>query len=70
MKKWATSRRYRRCPCSTPLYPKVNAEEINPAWQVTTSEIDRNVHSTWLKREYCKPAKKSDSYTTREKGLL
>ena len=29
-----------------------------------------NVHSTRFKREFCKPATKSDSKTTPEKGLV
>ena len=29
-----------------------------------------NVHSIRIKREFCKPATKSDSYTTPEKGLV
>ena len=60
----------RRCPCSTPLYLKVNAEEMHSPGKLIQVGMVENVHSTRIKCEFCKPATKSDSYTTPEKGLV
>ena len=60
----------RRCPCSTFLYLKVNAEEIHSPGRLTQVGMKENVHSTRIKREFCTPATKSDSNTTHEKGLV
>ena len=55
-----------RCPCSTPLYLKGNAEDMHSPDKLTQVGMVENVHSTRIKCEICKLATKSDSNTTPE----
>ena len=43
---------------------------MHSSGKLTQVGMVENVHSTRIKREFCKPATKSDSNTTPEKGLV
>ena len=70
VRKCKNEQQKRRCPCSTPLYPKVNAEEMHSSGKLTQVGMVENVHSTRIKGEFYKPTTTSDSKTTPEKGLI
>ena len=70
VRKCKNEQQNRRCPCSAPLYLKVIAEELHSPGKVTQVGMVENVHSTRIQRQFCKPATKSDSNTTPEKGLV
>ena len=70
VRKCKSDEQKRTCPCSTPLYLKVNAEEMHSPSKLTQVVIVENVNSTRIKRDFCKPTTKSDSNTTLEKGLV
>ena len=70
IRKCKNEQQKRRCPCSTPLYLKVNAEEIHSPGKLTQVGMVENVHSTRINREFCKPTTKSYSNTTPKKGLV
>ena len=60
VRKCKNEQQKRRCPCSTPLYLKVNTEEMHSPGKLTQVEMEENVHSI----------RKIDSSTTPEKGLV
>ena len=70
VRKCKNEQQKRKCPCSTPLYLKVNVEEMHSPSKVAQVGMVENVHSTRIKRVFYKPATKSDSNTTPEKGLV
>ena len=70
VRKYKNKQQKRRCPCSTPLYLKVNDEEMHSPGKLAQVGMVENVHSTRMKREFCKPAIKSDRNTTPEKNFV